>query len=126
MSRTPVATPDAPQSPAPLSQAMVVGSLVFTSGITPVDPKTGAVVPGDVVAQTEQVFKNLQAILKAAGSGLDRAVKSTVHLADLERDFTRFNETYARFMPDPKPVRTTVGSALRGVLVEIDLVCDIA
>jgi 2-iminobutanoate/2-iminopropanoate deaminase len=104
---------------------MVVGSLVFTSGITPVDPATGKVVDGDVRAQTEQVLKNLDTILKAAGSGLAHAVKATVHLQDLRRDFPAFNETYGRLMPDPKPVRTTVGSELRGVLVEIDLVAEV-
>lgn len=124
MSKMPVETPNAPRPGGAYSQAIVVGPLVFTAGITPVDPATGQLVPGGVDAQTEQVLKNLDAILQAAGSSLDRAVKATVHLANLERDFVAFNATYSRLMPDPKPVRTTVGSALRNVLVEIDLVAE--
>lgn len=124
MSKMPVESENAPRPGGAYSQAIVVGSLVFTSGITPVDPATGQLVPGGVEAQTEQVLRNLDAILQAAGSSLDRAVKATVHLANLERDFVTFNQTYARIMPDPKPVRTTVGSALRNVLVEIDLVAE--
>ena len=125
MAKTPVETESAPRPGGAYSQAMVVGPLVFTSGITPVDPSTGKVVAGDVGVQTEQVLRNLDAILKAAGSGLEHAVKATVHLQDLRGDFVRFNEAYGRLMPDPKPVRTTVGSDLRGVLVEIDLVAEI-
>ena len=124
MSKTPIETADAPRPGGAYSQAIVVGSLVFTAGVTPVDPATGQLVLGGVEAQTEQVIKNLEAILKAAGSSLDRAVKATVHLANLERDYVPFNQTYSRLMPDPKPVRTTVGSALRNVLVEIDLVAE--
>lgn len=125
MAKTPVHTEDGPRPGGAYSQAIVVGQLVFTSGITPVDPATGKVVDGDVRAQTEQVLRNLDTILKAAGSGLAHAVKATVHLQDLRRDFVAFNEAYAQAMPDPKPVRTTVGSDLRGVLVEIDLVAEI-
>lgn len=126
MAKEAVHTQDGPRPGGAYSQAMVVGPLVFTSGVTPVDPATGKVVDGDVAVQTERVLRNLEAILRAAGSGLEHAVKATVHLADLKRDFVAFNETYARIMPDPKPVRTTVGSDLRGVLVEIDLVAEVA
>lgn len=126
MAKEAVQTQDGPRPGGAYSQAMVVGTLVFTSGITPVDPATGKVVDGDVAVQTERVLRNLDAILRAAGSGLEHAVKATVHLADLRRDFVAFNEAYARIMPDPKPVRTTVGSDLRGVLVEIDLVAELA
>jgi 2-iminobutanoate/2-iminopropanoate deaminase len=125
MAKREVHTDEAPRPGGAYSQAMVLGSLVFTSGITPVDPATGKVVDGDVAAQTEQVLKNLDTILQATGSGLAHAIKATVHLQDLRHDFPAFNETYARLMPDPKPVRTTVGSDLRGVLVEIDLVAEI-
>ncbi len=124
MAKKSVHTDEAPRPGGAYSQAIVVGSLVFTSGITPVDPATGKVVEGDVGVQTERVLRNLDAILKAAGSGLEHAVKATVHLQNLG-DFPTFNEAYARLMPDPKPVRTTVGSDLRGVLVEIDLVAEI-
>lgn len=126
MAKEAVHTQDGPRPGGAYSQAIVVGPLVFTSGVTPVDPATGKVVDGDVAVQTERVLRNLEAILQAAGSGLEHAVKATVHLADLKRDFVAFNETYARIMPDPKPVRTTVGSDLRGVLVEIDLVAEVA
>ena len=125
MAKTAVHTEEGPRPGGAYSQAMVLGTLVFTSGITPVDPATGKVVVGDVTVQTERVLKNLDVILQAAGSGLQHALKATVHLQDLRRDFAAFNETYARIMPDPKPVRTTVGSELRGVLVEIDLVAEI-
>jgi len=124
MAKLPVHTDAAPNPGGAYSQAMVVGNLVFTAGVTPTDPATGTSVDGDVTVQTEQVLRNLQAILEAAGSGLDRTVKATVHLADLDRDFAAFNAAYARIMPDPKPVRTTVGSDLRGILVEIDLVAE--
>jgi reactive intermediate/imine deaminase len=99
MAKTPVETESAPRPGGAYSQAMVVGPLVFTSGITPVDPSTGKVVAGDVGVQTEQVLRNLDAILKAAGSGLEHAVKATVHLQDLRGDFVRFNEAYGRLMP---------------------------
>jgi 2-iminobutanoate/2-iminopropanoate deaminase len=124
MAKIPVTADNAPRPGGAYSQALIVGSLVFTAGVTPVDPATGKVVEGDVAAQTEQVLHNLDAILQAAGSGLAHAVKATVHLQDLRRDFAAFNEAYSRLMPDPKPVRTTVGSDLRGVLVEIDLVAE--
>lgn len=123
--KTVVRTDAAPRPGGAYSQAIVVGSFVFTAGVTPVDPATGRVVEGDVEAQTEQTLRNLDAILRAAGSGLEHAVKATVHLADVRRDYVAFNRAYERLMPDPKPARTTVGSDLRGVLVEIDLVAEI-
>jgi 2-iminobutanoate/2-iminopropanoate deaminase len=125
LAKTVVRTDAAPRPGGAYSQAVVVGSLVFTAGVTPVDPATGRVVEGDVEAQTEQTLRNLEAILRAAGSGLEHAVKATVHLADVRRDYAAFNRAYERIMPDPKPARTTVGSELRGVLVEIDLVAEI-
>lgn len=124
MSKHPVRTSEAPAPGGAYSQGMRVGRLVFTAGLGPQDPVTGQVVGTTIEEQTEQVLKNLQAVLRAAGSGLDRVVKMTVHLQHLERDFAGFNATYARLVPDPKPVRTTVGSQLLGILVEIDAVAE--
>ncbi|HUH97791.1 MAG TPA: Rid family hydrolase, partial [Anaerolineales bacterium] len=87
----------------------------------PWHPATRQVVGATIEDQTIQTLQNLQAILEAAGLGMQDVVKTTVHLSDLNL-FPRFNEVYSRFFPDPKPVRTTVGSHLLGILVEIDLV----
>jgi 2-iminobutanoate/2-iminopropanoate deaminase len=91
------------------------------AGQTPVDPATGRLVSGEIEAQTEQVMENIEAILRAAGAGLDDVVKASVHLADLA-DFERFDPVYGKYFSEPKPVRTTVGSQLYGFLVEIDVV----
>jgi 2-iminobutanoate/2-iminopropanoate deaminase len=124
MARQPIQTEAAPRPSGAYSQAIVVGNLVFTAGVGPHDPSTGKPVDGGIEAQTERTLRNLEAILQAAGSGLDRVVKATVHLAHLDRDFAAFNAVYARMVPDPKPVRTTVGSTLKNILVEIDFVAE--
>ena len=105
----------------PYSQGMRVGNLVFTAGMGPLDPKTRKVVGDTIEEQTELTIDNLSAVLEAAGTSLDHAVKATVHLQDLG-DFAAFNRVYERRFGDPKPVRTTVGSNLLGIMVEIDLV----
>ncbi len=105
----------------PYSQGIRVGNLVFTAGMGPIDPETGKVVGDTVEEQTELTIDNLAAVLDAAGTSLDHAVKATVHLRDL-RDFAAFNRVYERRFGNPKPVRTTVGSDLLGIMVEIDLV----
>ncbi|MGH3240797.1 MAG: RidA family protein [Spirillospora sp.] len=113
------------QAPAPLgtySQALVAGDYVYTSGMGPIDPKTGEVVGSDVAEQTRQVLANLSAILAEQGLGLDDVVKSTVHLQDLHRDFAAYDEVYRAHFDLPYPVRTTVGSDLMNILVEIDFV----
>lgn len=120
-----VQTTGAPRPGGAYSQGIVSGSLVFTAGVGPQDPATGTVVGSDIETQTRQVLTNLAAILQAAGTDLAHAVKATVHLANLERDFAGFNRVYAEMVPDPKPVRTTVGSTLKGILVEIDLVAEL-
>ncbi|RKS79517.1 reactive intermediate/imine deaminase [Actinomadura pelletieri DSM 43383] len=112
-------------APAPLgtySQAIVVGDFLYTSGMGPNDPKTGESVGGDVAQQTRQVLANLKAILAEHGLGLDDVVKSTVHLQDLHRDFAAYDKVYREHFTEPYPVRTTVGSDLMNILVEIDFV----
>jgi 2-iminobutanoate/2-iminopropanoate deaminase len=103
------------------SQGLRVGDFVFVSGQGPADPKTGKVVAQTIEEQTAQVLENIKAILEAAGAGMEDVVKSTVHLSDLSL-FNAYNEVYARYFPDPKPTRTTVGSQLSGILVEIDVI----
>jgi len=113
------------RAPAPggvYSQAVRVGKFLFTAGMGPVDPKTGAVVGADIEGQTRQVLRNLMATLEAAGMSAANVVKTTVHLQDLTRDFAGMNRVYGEFFSEPYPVRTTVGSTLNGILVEMDLV----
>jgi 2-iminobutanoate/2-iminopropanoate deaminase len=104
------------------SQGLVVGDFVYTSGAGPLDPQSGEVVGDDVAAQTHQTMRNLGAILAAHGLGFDDVVKATVHLQHLKRDFAAFNEVYKSYFNQPYPVRTTVGSDLMDILVEIDFV----
>ena len=101
---------------------MIVGDLVFTAGAGPIDPQTGQVVGTDIATQTEQTLRNLSAILAAAGSDLGSLVKTTVHLQDVERDFAGYDAVYRAQVQPPYPARTTVGSQLPGILVEIDVV----
>lgn len=115
----------APNSPSPAgaySQFVEAAGLLFTAGMGPMDPETGEVVGTDIATQTEQVLRNLDAVLASRGRTLADVVKTTVHLADVVGDFAEFNETYRRIMPSPFPVRTTVGSVLPRILVEIDMV----
>lgn len=116
-------TDKAPAAIGPYSQAIVANGFVFTAGQIPLDPQTGQIVPGNVVAQTERVLANLQAILDEAGATWGDVVKTTVYLHDMN-DFPLVNEAYARILGDARPARSTVQvSALpRGVLVEIDAV----
>ena len=118
-----VHTDQAPAAIGPYSQGVVANGFLFTAGQIPLDPGSGQVVAGDVVAQTEQVFRNLAAILGAQGCTWEHVVKATVYLMDM-RDCPRVNEVYARVMGDARPARSTVQVAglPRGVLVEIDLV----
>jgi reactive intermediate/imine deaminase len=124
MSRTVVIAPDAPQPKASYSQGMLAGGLLFTAGTGPHDPRTGEVVDGDVEQQTRATLRNVERILEAAGLGLADIVKVTVHLGDLRRDFPAFDRTYRELMPAPHPPRTTVGSTLWDILVEIDVVAQ--
>lgn len=103
------------------SQGIWAGDLVFVSGQGPLDPATGEIVGETIEEQTERTLENVKAILEAAGATLADVVKSTVHLSDLAL-FSRFNEVYASYFPEPRPARTTVGSELLGIMVEIDVV----
>jgi len=117
-----IRTDAAPVPRGSYSQAIAVGDLVFTAGMGPVDPATGAVVGDDVATQTDQVLRNLAAVLAEAGLTLADVVKSTVHLQHVQRDFAAYDQVYRQHFSAPYPVRTTVGSDLLGILVEIDVV----
>ncbi|MBE3015574.1 RidA family protein [Microbispora sp. NEAU-D428] len=104
------------------SQGLVVGDFLYTSGMGPLDPETGEVVGDDVAAQTHRTMRNLGAVLEARGLTFDDVVKATVHLQNLKEDFAAFNEVYQSYFTRPYPVRTTVGSDLMDILVEIDFV----
>ena len=118
-----VHTDQAPAAIGPYSQGIVANGFLYTAGQIALDPGSGQVVAGDVVAQTEQVFRNLAAILGTAGSTWEHVVKATVYLMDM-RDFPKVNEVYGRVMGDARPARSTVqvSGLPRGVLVEIDLI----
>jgi 2-iminobutanoate/2-iminopropanoate deaminase len=121
-----VRTSNAPAAIGPYSQAVKAGGLVFASGQIPIDPQTGEYVPGGIAEQTEQVLRNLKAVLKAAGSSLDQVVKTTVFLADMN-DFAAMNEVYGRyFSEDAPPARATVQAARlpRDARVEIEVIAE--
>jgi reactive intermediate/imine deaminase len=120
--RTPIQSPDAPAAIGTYSQAMRAGDTVYLSGQIPLDPKTMQLVEG-IDAQVEQVFKNLAAVAKAAGLGLDKAVRMTVYLTDLGH-FAKVNEIMAKYVTQPYPARVAIGVASlpRGALVEIDCI----
>ena len=118
-----VATDAAPKAIGPYSQAITTDGLVFTAGQVALDPKSGELVGTTAAQQTEQVFKNLQAVLAAAGTNLDNVVKTTVYLADMA-DFAQMNEVYARYFGTHKPARSTVQAAglPKAARVEIDVI----
>ena len=121
--RQAVSTPHAPQAIGPYSQAVRIGDLLFLSGQIPLDPETGALVEGDIAAQTRRVFQNLGAILEAAGASFANVARTTVYLADMA-DFAAMNAIYGTYFPAPAPARATIQAARlpRDVRVEIDLV----
>ena len=118
-----IATKDAPQAIGPYSQAIRAAGLVFCSGQIALDPATATITGSDVAQQTERVLKNLAAVLAAAGSGLDRVVKTTVFLKNMG-DFSAMNEVYGLHFKSTPPARSTVEAARlpRDVLVEIDVI----
>ena len=116
----------APAAIGPYSQAVIANGFLFTAGQVALDPVSMQVVEGDVVAQTEQVLRNLGAVLASAGAAWTDVVKTTVFLTDM-RDFARMNDVYAQVMGDARPARSTVqvSGLPRGVLVEIDLIAAV-
>jgi len=118
-----VHTDQAPAAIGPYSQGIVANGLLFTAGQIPIDPATGQIVQGDVVAQTERVMANLTAVLGTVGATWNDVVRTTVYLHDMG-DFPRVNEVYGKALGDARPARSTVQvSALpRGVLIEIDAI----
>jgi 2-iminobutanoate/2-iminopropanoate deaminase len=118
-----ISTQDGPQAIGPYSQAIRANGFVFVSGQVAIDPATQQVINGEVTAQTDRVLKNLSAILKAAGTGLEKVVRSTVFLKNMG-DFTAMNEVYGRYFTSSPPARSTVEVARlpKDVLVEIDVI----
>jgi 2-iminobutanoate/2-iminopropanoate deaminase len=125
--RQAISTTDAPQAIGPYSQAIRAGNLLFASGQIPIDPATGAVVAGDIAAQTRRVFENIAGVLKAAGASFDHVVKTTVFLADMN-DFAAVNAVYGEYFAQPAPARSTVQVARlpRDARVEIEIVADLS
>ena len=121
--RKPITSADAPRPIGPYSQGVVAGGFMFVSGQIPIDPRTNELLEGGIEVQTEQVLKNLLAVLKEAKMGPENVVKTTVFLADL-KDFAKMNEVYARYLGKDPPARSTIQAAglPRGVKVEIDVI----
>ncbi len=118
-----IQTADAPAAIGPYSQAVVAGEWLFASGQIPIDPGTGELIDGGIAEQTDRVLKNLAAVLREAGLSLDRVVKTTVYLADMET-FGEMNDVYAKHFGDHRPARATVQAAAlpKNVGVEIDAI----
>jgi 2-iminobutanoate/2-iminopropanoate deaminase len=118
-----VTTDEAPRPVGPYSQAVIDGDVVYVAGQGPGNPKTGQLEMGDVGAQTVQTLRNLEAILRAAGSSLDGVIRCNVYLKDIA-DFAAMNEVYARTFTAPYPARTTIqaGALPGGIAVEVDCV----
>jgi 2-iminobutanoate/2-iminopropanoate deaminase len=121
-----IATPNAPQAIGPYSQALVSGDLLFASGQIPLDPASGALVPGDITESVERVFDNIEGILAAAGLDLDDVIKTTVYLIRMS-DFPAMNAVYARRFGEHRPARSTVAVAElpKGASVEIEVIARV-
>ena len=121
-----VSTDKAPAAIGPYSQAIKTGGMIFCSGQIPIDPVTGEFVSNDIAEQTEQVLKNLSAVLEAGGTNLGNVVKTTVFLSDMS-DFAAMNEVYGRYFSENKPARATVQAARlpRDAKVEIECIAVI-
>ena len=120
-----VQTSAAPAAIGPYSQAMISGNLVFTSGQIPLSPESGQIIGESIIEQTEQVCKNIKGLLEASGSSIEKVVKTTCFLADIN-DFAAFNEVYAKYFSG-KPARSTVAvrQLPRNALVEIDTIAEL-
>ena len=123
MSREIVQSDKAPKAIGPYAQAIKANGFVYTAGQVAIRPESGEIVDGDIKAQTRQVFENLAAVLQAAGTSVDQAVKATVFLRYMS-DFAAMNEVYAEYLGGATPARSTVavGELPRGALIEIDLI----
>ena len=123
--REAVATDTAPKAIGPYSQAVRAGTLLFVSGQVPIDPATGALIDGDIAAQTHRVMRNLTAILDAAGASMDAVVRCTVYLADMD-DFAAMNDVYGSYFSQPAPARATIQAVRlpKDARVEIDVIAS--
>ncbi len=121
--RTPISTDRGPRAIGPYSQAIRANGFLSLSGQVSLDPATQQLIQGDIAAQTTRVLENLKGVLEAAGSSLDRVVKTTVYLKDMN-DFSAMNEVYARYFPNNPPARATVEVARlpKDARVEIELI----
>ncbi|HPB58431.1 MAG TPA: RidA family protein [Candidatus Saccharicenans sp.] len=121
--RKAIKTDQAPRAIGPYSQGIMAGGLIFVSGQIPLDPIKGEIVGQTIEEQAHQVFKNLRAILEAAGSSLNEVVKATVYLADMN-DFSRMNEVYARYFSEPYPARAAfqVAKLPREAKIEVEVI----
>ena len=124
--KTIISTERAPKAIGPYSQAVVSNGWAFLSGQIPLDPATNQIISGDIAAQTERVLENLKSVLEAAGSSLERVVKTTVYLKDMG-EFSKMNEVYGRYFATNAPARATVEAARlpRDVSVEIDCIASV-
>ncbi len=119
-----ISTEKAPAAIGPYSQAVVVGNFVYTSGQIPINPATGKIEAEGITLQTEQVMNNLGAVLEAAGSSYEKAIKTTCFLADI-RDFAAFNEVYAKyFIGNPARSCVAVKELPKGALVEVEVIAE--
>lgn len=121
MSKQAIFSKNAPQPGGAYSHGIIANGFLYTAGFGPIDPVTGEK-PEGVVEQTKLTLKNVEAVLAEAGLDLSDVVKATVHLQNLHEDFAEFNRAYLEVVPEPLPVRTTVGSDLNNIRVEIDVV----
>ncbi len=122
-----ITTKRAPAAKGPYSQGTVAGNLLFVAGQGPVDPQTGNFLLGDIQSECKLTLQNVEAILRAAGSSLDKVLQCTVYLRDLN-DFKAMNEIYSLFFPSRPPARTTIqaGDLVRGIKIEIDVIAFVS
>lgn len=123
MMKNVIKTEKAPAAIGPYSQAIEVNGVIYTSGVVPIDPATGEVVEGDIKVQAKRVFESMKALLEAAGSDMDQAVKTTVFIQDMN-DFAALNEVYATYFTGDYPARSCVEVARlpKDVLLEMEVV----
>jgi 2-iminobutanoate/2-iminopropanoate deaminase len=126
MPKETVSTENAPAAIGPYSQAVKFGNMLFTSGQIPLNPTTGKLVEGDISVQAEQVLTNLSALLEASGSSIDKVIKTTCFLTNLD-DFQAFNEIYARYFGEGQPARSTVQVSRlpAGAIVEVECIAEL-